>query len=148
MAGNDSNLTGFTSFGPETLYITPITVSVAGSLREVGLRSNATGRVRFAMYTDDTPRILLFETAPQPLIETRTVIAAPPVAIAVGMYWVGAIFEAPTNVRATSSGQGRLVQSGYPFTSQPMPSPLTNFSQSSGSEYAFFLKLAYDPADQ
>jgi hypothetical protein len=145
MAGNDSDLTGFSSLGPDTIHIAPIAVSVAGSLREVGLRSNATGQVRIGMYTDDTPRVLLFETVPQPLTATRTVISAPPVEIAAGTYWLGAIFEAPTNIRATSNAQGRLVQSGYPFTYPAMPSPLTNFSESSGSDYAFFLKLAYAP---
>lgn len=147
MAGNDTALTGSVSFGPDTLFIAPIAVLVAGSLREVGLRSNATGQVRFGMYTNDSPRVLLFETAPQPLTAPRTVIAAPPMEIPAGTYWLGAIFEATTNVRAASSAAGRLVVSGYPFTYPAMPSPLSNFSESSGSEYAFFLELAYDPAD-
>jgi len=145
MAGNDANLTGAISFAADTLYIAPIVVSVAGALREVGLRSTATGQVRIAMYTNATPRVLLFETAPQSLTATRTVVAAPPVEIPVGTYWIGAIFEATTMVRAASNAQGRVVMTGHPFTSGTMPSPLTNFTESSGTEYAFFLKLAYAP---
>lgn len=140
--GNDVTMPSTQQWGSLSLFASPIAVTRAGSLRSIGMRTNASvARVRFALY--DANRTKVAETGPQLITANRTVVGAPRLMLTPGTYWVAATFDAITTVHATAGGVSDVLDSTGQIFGSSFPVDLSGTTRTTGMRYPMFIEIAY-----